>query len=207
MASARTAERKAARARLAQKGAEVAATAGPRAVVEVSKLSEVSPAQEARRKRLREMTAAERKSIHRITMPPHPGARKPMQCRMVGCSERLSYRATSICCSELCENALRRMCETYLKILDGLMPAELLPYYYRVRGSARFQPLIDLDPTFRKAQLHAAKEAQDRRHRQDGHQRRWHTDVPKLRGTQEVDERVSGDAGGEVQVPDFSDRG
>jgi hypothetical protein len=43
----------------------------------------------------------------------------PVRCRARGCQRQLRKNATSIVCSERCEEALRRECETMLAMLNG----------------------------------------------------------------------------------------
>lgn len=54
-----------------------------------------------------------------------------MRCRARGCRKILGVRATSIVCSAVCEDLLRREIESYLEVLDRKVRARDLAPYYR----------------------------------------------------------------------------
>ena len=55
-----------------------------------------------------------------------------MKCRRAGCREYLRCQDRSLVCSPECHFALREYCRVTLDVLEGRMPPEDYPSYYRV---------------------------------------------------------------------------
>lgn len=196
MGSKRTEVRKEYRKKWAEEGARIKAENPERFVLEIDP---TIAAKKARRNKPVEGKDSIRKSIHRILMPAHLGANKPMQCRMLGCNKRLGYRQLDICCSENCKEQLRKICETYLAVIEGILPADQFPWELRRRGSARFVRMEELDPQQQERDKRETKAASDRRLRQERNPTRWIGDLRQLRETTSRNERVATEDDGEAR--------